>query len=48
VSKPNDKRAASIRLAEKIHQSAKTNGGNLTFEQAQKMSAKAMKKTDRK
>jgi hypothetical protein len=44
----SDNREAVLRMAKRIHQGAKHNGGKLSFEQAQKISAKAIKKTESK
>ena len=43
----NDKRAAVERMAKRIHESAKQNGGTLTFEQSQKLSGSAFKRNER-
>tara|TARA_R100001443_G_scaffold49315_1_gene61653 strand:+ start:243 stop:398 length:156 start_codon:yes stop_codon:yes gene_type:complete len=46
-SESKEKRAAAERMAKRIHESAKQNGGTMTFEQAQKLSASAFKRNER-
>ena len=47
MSTTAEKRAAIDRMAKRIHQGAKQNGGTMTFEQAQKVSKTAIKRNDR-
>ena len=47
-SEDSAKRAGVLRMAKRLHENAKKNGGTMTYEQGQKIAKDAFKRNDRK